>query len=272
MPNSKKAESPTGTLFDQISGYWTEIADAHDTDKQIKFVKDHSPANCLTLDLNCGSGRHAIRLSEENRIVVGLDISSRLLKIAKDRAIAGKSNLWLVRADMRFLPFRSGIFDVALSLDSSFGYLPSEDDDTVSLSEIARTLALSGVFLLDVFRGEYMLSQHRRRFVLRDVFFGLARFPQFSKLFHWREYPSFYMLQKRFVMVKEKRLFDTWVFRDKRKSKVIVVHHVVRLYTLSKLESLLNKGRLKVTKTYGSYEGNEIDLNSRRLIVIAVKA
>jgi hypothetical protein len=55
--------------------------------------------------------------------MVGLDVSLRLLKIAKQRGAAV-----LVRGDMRFLPFKAGAFCVAIIMDTSFGYLPSEGE------------------------------------------------------------------------------------------------------------------------------------------------
>jgi SAM-dependent methyltransferase len=270
LPNLQ-SELPTSAVFDQISSYWAEIAQANDTEKQLAFVKNNFGNEGFILDLNCGSGRHTIPLSKAGYDMVGLDISPRLLKIAKLKAAEGDASLALVRADMRFLPFRDDVFSGVVSLDSSFGYLPSEDEDLKSFREVRRTLTEPGVFLVDVFNGDHLLHR-RRNFGFRDLFFGLAQFPQFSSLFQWHEYRSFYLLQKRNVIEKGEKMRDVWVFREKKSGKIAIVQHVVRLYQFSLLQTLLTKSSLRVVKTFGGYEGQVFRGDSKRLIIIAAKA
>jgi len=271
LPDTEKDQRPTGAVFDEISSYWTEIADALDTEKQVNFVKNNLSLSGLVLDLGCGSGRHAVQLGKAGYEIVGLDFSPRLLRIAKLNSIKANVNLALVRADMSFLPFRTKVFSGIISLDSTFGYFPSKNDDLRSLREADRTLAVGGVFLLDVFNGERM-SLRTGRFRVRDLFYGLARFPQFSALFRWLEYPSFYMLQKRRVGKNNGVLRDIWVFRDKKTGKTLVVRHAIRLYTLALLQRLLAESELKVTKVFGGYENEALTKDSTRLIITAVKA
>jgi SAM-dependent methyltransferase len=271
MPEGKRGETPTGEVFDEVSSYWTEIADALDTEKQVNFAKNNLNVAGIVLDLGCGSGRHSVRLSKAGYDIVGLDVSKRLLEIAKSKAAKANVGLALVRADMRFLPFRAEAFSGIVSLDSTFGYFPSENDDLRSLREVAKALIHGGVFLLDVFNGEHMLLR-RGQFRLQDLFIGLARFPQFSALFRWYEYPDFYMLQKRQIAKKKGVLKDVWVFRDKQTGKTLVVRHAVRLYTFALLRRLLAESELKVGKVYGSYENEGFAKDSRRLVITAVKA
>jgi SAM-dependent methyltransferase len=271
LPDTEKDQRPTGEVFDEISSYWTEIADALDTEKQVNFVKNNLSSSGLVLDLGCGSGRHAIQLGKAGYETVGLDVSPRLLRIAKLNSIKANLNLTLVRADMSFLPFRTKVFSAIISLDSTFGYFPSKNEDLRSLREADRTLADEGVFLLDVFNGERMLLR-TGRFRVRDLFYGLARFPQFSALFRWLDYPSFYMLQKRRVGKNNGILRDIWVFRDKKTGKTLVVRHAIRLYTLALLQRLLAESKLKLTKVFGDYEKEAFTKDSRRLIITAVKA
>ncbi len=171
MSMPKNDDSPTAMVFDKISNYWAEIADANDTEKQLAFVKNNLGTAGLVLDLNCGSGRHAVPLYNAGYDMMGLDVSPRLLRIAKVKAVEEGADLALVRADMRFLPFRHGVFAGIISLDSSLGYLPSADEDQRSINEVARTLAGTGIFLLDVFNGDCMQQRHNK-FSLRGLVFG----------------------------------------------------------------------------------------------------
>jgi SAM-dependent methyltransferase len=74
------------SVFDEMGMYWAEIADQNQTKRQIQFIKNTLKPQGLALDLACGSGRHLIALGKEGYGVVGLDISLKLLKIAKSMA------------------------------------------------------------------------------------------------------------------------------------------------------------------------------------------
>ncbi len=133
--------------------YWAEIADRNQTERQIQFLKSHLKPAGYILDLACGSGRHSIALRAEGYMMVGLDASRRLLEIAKQRS----HDIAVVLGDIRFLPFKTGTFAAAVSVDTSFGYLPSEADDKVSLAEVRRTLSKEGLLVIDVFNREYLV-------------------------------------------------------------------------------------------------------------------
>ena len=167
-----------GNVFDEMGQYWVEIADKDQTQRQIEFLKSQLKPDGVVLDVACGSGRHLIALSEAGYSTVGLDISARLLKIAKQRGATQ-----LVRGDMRFLPFKTESFAAAISMDTSFGYLPTEQEDAKCLTEVRRVLCLGGIFVLDVFNRENLVEKYAEK----------ASRP---KLY---DYPSFTLQQQRAV-------------------------------------------------------------------------
>jgi ubiquinone/menaquinone biosynthesis C-methylase UbiE len=144
-------------VFDEMGVYWAEIADKNQTEKQIQFVKNNLKADGYVLDLACGTGRHSIPLSKEGYSMVGVDASPNLLRIAKQHY----SQVQLVRGDLRFLPFMPQAFEAAISMDTSFGYLSSEQDDRLSLTELWRVLRQGGVLIVDVFNRERLMLKNR---------------------------------------------------------------------------------------------------------------
>ena len=136
--------------------YWAEIADKNQTERQIQFIRNMVKPQGMVLDVACGSGRHLIALGKEGWGVVGVDISLKLLRIAKSRW----SGAQVVLADMRFLPFKPEAFAAAVSMDTSFGYLPSEQEDTRSLRELHRVLRQDGVLVVDVFNRERLIKRY----------------------------------------------------------------------------------------------------------------
>lgn len=261
------------SVFDEMGKYWAEIADKGPIENQIQFIKKTFPKTGLILDLSCGTGRHLIRLSEEGYDVVGLDISSNLLKIAKSRW----SGAQLVRGDMRFLPFKPETFSAGISMDNSFGYLPSEADDLQSLNELREKINHGGLFNIDVFNRDRLIIKYKTnrlinlKWALLPTLFKHNRIAKvmLSLFFSWKEYPSFCLLQKRTVDADGKRLQDLWVIRDKEDGQIRVFNHNVRLYELKHLQGMLENAGFTVCQIYGDYKEQSFSPNSNRLIFIA---
>ena len=262
------------SVFGEMGKYWAEIADKGQIENQIQFIKKRFPTTGLILDLACGTGRHLIGLSKEGYTVVGLDISSNLLKIAKSRW----SGAQLVRGDMRFLPFKPAAFSAAISMDTSFGYLPSEADDMQSLSELRAIVNHGGTFNIDVFNRERLIQKYKKnrlidfKWTLLPTLLKPNRFENWIlfRFFNWKEYPSFLLLQKRTVDTEGKQLHDLWVIRDKEDGQIRVFSHNVRLYEMKHLQELLRNVGFEVNQAFGDYEERSFSPNSSRLILVAV--
>lgn len=256
-------------VFDAMGFYWAEIADKSKTEQQLQFLKSTLKTKSCILDLACGTGRHTIPLTKDGYCVVGLDISRTLLNIAKKRY----SQVQLVRGDMRFLPFKPHAFEAAISIDTSFGYLPTEQDDMQSLRELRQVLNTRGVLIVDVFNREQLISKYksnpRFKWALLPILLKFHNHWLLCRLFNWKEYPSFWLLQKRTVNNSGDRLCDLWVIHDKLTSQMLVYKHVARLYKLNQLQGLLEKSGFMVQSIYGSYERENFGADSARLILLA---
>ncbi len=262
-------------VFDTMGTYWAQIADANQTARQLHFIKGTVAKEGWILDLACGNGRHTIPLADEGFNVVGLDISSKLLRIARQH----KNQVHLIQADMQHLPFKEGVFSAALSIDNSFGYLPSERDDLESLKELHKTLRTGGMLVLDVFNREQLTQKYgKQRLSARLKWLALPTLLKspnrlskrmLFRFYHWRVYPSFFLLQKRTVSRDGGWLCDFWVVCDKTDGKLLTFEHVARLYTLSRLQELLVEAGFQVNRVYGDYEKQTYSAGSSRLIVLA---
>jgi SAM-dependent methyltransferase len=118
-----------------------------------------SPGATL-LDVGCGHGRHAVAFAQRGADVIGVDFAWHLLVRASQltRAFAAASR-W-VRADMRWLPIRTGAIQ-ATTLFDAFGFFEQEDENQVVLRELARVLVPRGRLALKVANGEPILAHFR---------------------------------------------------------------------------------------------------------------
>jgi ubiquinone/menaquinone biosynthesis C-methylase UbiE len=177
-----------------------------------------------------------------------LDLSVNLLKIAKQRG----PQIQLVRGDMRFLPFKPTAFCAAVSMDTSFGYLPSEEE-TGSLAEVRRVLRRGSKFIFDVFNRENLIAKHKEK----------------APSTKQRDYPSFRLLEKQTVSEKGDWRCDTWEIHDKLSGKVKVFEHIVRLYKRERLERLFANAGFEVSAVFGGYEQQTFNVEASQLILIA---
>jgi ubiquinone/menaquinone biosynthesis C-methylase UbiE len=260
-------------VFDEMGKYWAEMADQNQTAQQIEFLRKMLLTEGWILDVACGTGRHIIPLGKVGYNVVGLDISSSLLRIAKKRA----GDVQLIKADMRFLPFRDEVFSAAVSMDTSFGYLLTEQDDLQCLKALREVLKDDCKLIVDVFNRERLISKYKTnglrqlRWFLLPIMFRANRLGEWMvfHFFKWKEYPSFFLLQKRSIVEKGRKLHDLWVICDKEDGKIRVFEHNVRLYDSLQLKGILEKAGFAINGTYGGYDEQKISPSSSRLIFLA---
>ena len=256
-------------VFDKMGKYWEEMADQNSTDCQLEFIKNTLNSEELILDLACGTGRHLIPLSKEGYKMVGLDVSSNLLRIAKKRG----GDIQLINADMRFLPFTSKAFSSVVSMDTSFGYLPTEKGDLQCLTAVRESLMDGGMLIVDVFNRDHLISKNKTNWIrqlkwaLLPLIVKAAWMP--FHFFKWKEYPSFFLLQKRSVDAKDSKLHDLWVVCGKEDQQIRVFEHNTRLYGVKQMQVLLEKAGFTVKAIYGDYGKQKLDSTSNRLIFVA---
>jgi ubiquinone/menaquinone biosynthesis C-methylase UbiE len=69
---------------------------------------------CSILDVGCGSGLFFSKVAAQASLVVGVDISRKLLLKAKERAdVFG--NVSIIQADTDYLPFKESAFDMVFA-------------------------------------------------------------------------------------------------------------------------------------------------------------
>jgi SAM-dependent methyltransferase len=109
--------------------------------------------DALVLDMGVGTGRFAQPLQVRGYRVIGIDISARMLRKAKEKGTED-----LIRADACSLPFRDGVFEFALSIH----VMHLISTWRCALSEIGRVT--TGKFISVAFNKEESPAEQLRRF------------------------------------------------------------------------------------------------------------
>lgn len=205
------------------------------------------PAGANVLDMACGPGRHSILFAEKGFKVTAVDLSEKLLSVAKKSAEEAGVKVNFVHSDLRCFS-EAAKFNLVLNLFTSFGYF-EDDEENFKIFEVAFDHLMSGgYFVLDFLNKNYI----EKNLIPESV----------DKLVEGK------IIQQRYI--KDKRVIKKIsIIRDGSEK---YFHESVRMYCKHELiASLENKGFL-IKKVFGDFEGNSFSkATSPRIIIIAQK-
>lgn len=107
------------------------------------------------LDLACGTGSQVFWLTKKGFQVVGVDINTRMLKLAKEKANKLNLNIKFVRGDMRTTFM--GEFDAVVTIFNAIGHLTKQDFKK-SIKNVHANLKPNGLYVFDIFNLNYLLE------------------------------------------------------------------------------------------------------------------
>ena len=137
------------TAFD---GSTAEMAWTERTESEIKraLTMLRPQGGERVLDLACGSGRHSLELVRQGFSVVGVEISSELVEIARREAKEQGLEATFIEGDLRELEFEDE-FDIVLNLnDGAVGYFETDEENHRTFEVISRALRQGGQNLIQV--------------------------------------------------------------------------------------------------------------------------
>lgn len=124
------------------------------------LFKQYSRSSVRTvLDLGCGTGNHAVPLTERGYKVVGVDRSTQMLAQAQQKAekTTSSGNLTLECGDIRTLNLAE-TFDAVLIMFAVLGYQTTNEDVLSALTTARKHLKKDGLLIFDVWYGPAVLA------------------------------------------------------------------------------------------------------------------
>lgn len=138
-----------GTLYDLLAPlYQRVLAPLHDVAYSRAAERGLEGGPGSVLEVGIGPGRTVSRLGGGGRRVVGVDLSPRMLSLARAQLEADQVRASLARANLLTLPFRTGQFDAVVS--TFVVDLLSDEELPVALAELTRVLSPGGRLVLGV--------------------------------------------------------------------------------------------------------------------------
>lgn len=232
---------------------YRNVLTSEKTRSEVNFLHDvlGLKRDMSVIDVACGHGRHTLELARLGCEVVGVDINTYFLAIARQAAERKGIAVTYIRDDIRQLRF-AGRFDVAVSIFNSIGYFETDEDDQRVFDGVARTLNPRGQFLIDVINRNAVLSNfrgHERR-----------ELPNGSSLLIDRSYDP-----------ETKRNTDrrTLVSAGATRTLKSQTH---RLYSSDELAMMAARSGLTHARSFGDFNGSDLTTSSPRTIMIFNKS
>ena len=201
------------------------------------------------LDLCCGPGRFAIPLARRGYQVTGVDRTAFFLDKAKERAARENVDIEWVQEDMRTF-VRSGAYDLALSMFTSFGYFDDKDEDLTVLRNIHASLRPGGALVMDVVGKELVAGK-----------FEAARSRKHAD--------GSVVIDRREVLDDWTRVRMEWTIIKGDTVRVYTIDHTV--YSGQELRDRFTAAGFADVKLYGGIHGAPYDREADRLIAIGRK-
>ena len=195
------------------------------------------------LDLGCGKGRHALKMSSFFNIVHGLDLSENNIKIANSNK---KANMKFFKGDMRNFNHNTS-YDYIFNLFTSFGYFNTIEENLDVLKCIHYQLKKNGHLLVDflnpeVIRNNKFNAEEKR---INDVYFKIEK-----------DISGNFIVKK--IQIKDGN--KQFHFKEK-----------VQLFDINDFEKMFMKTGFAIHSNFGNYALENYHTNSERLILWAQK-
>ena len=195
------------------------------------------------LDLGCGKGRHAHKMSEYFGQVDGLDLSKESIEKAKEFS---KPNLEFYIGDMRNfnLPNR---YKYIFNLFTSFGYFKNLNENIDVLNCCYSHLEKNGFLLIDYLNSELIRNQIIKEEIktINGIIFKINK-----------SIENNFIVKKITILDKEKKHY----YNEK-----------VQLFKKEQFIEMFRKSGFKLEASFGDYQLKKFDEKSERLIMWAKK-
>lgn len=155
----RKFENKKMNEYLQVAYYYDELVANMDYNQWLHFIQPYLTKDTSILDLACGSGTLAILLALQGYQVEGLDLSSDILEIAREKAKINHVNIPFYKADMANFEL-SKKYDIITCFFDSINFLDSKEKIDHLFSCVLKHLKPNGYFIFDLF-SKTMMKEYR---------------------------------------------------------------------------------------------------------------
>jgi len=149
--------------YHKCAKYYDLIYYDKDYAKECNFLEEiftkFSQKSVSILDLGCGTGGHAIHLAKRGYDITGVDISKKMIEVAKSKITQRDGKIEFFVSPMQEFGLNKK-FDVCISMFTSINYLLSYNDVKRTFTNIRSHLKEKGLFIFDCWNGIAVMKSY----------------------------------------------------------------------------------------------------------------
>lgn len=226
--------------YKEFAKYYDKFYQNKNYKKETEFLKNFINANDKILDVGCGTGIHAVLLTDNGFEVDGLDLNKEMLEIAKTRL---KTNLYwqnILEIDI------SKKYNMIISMFAVFNHLKDTDELMRGLMNLKQLLHDGGKIIIDLHNPQSSGSK-------------IDTYDNMTRVMKWN-YDRSLKIEKSDIIFE----IDGIKYTDT---------HTFRIFTIDEMKECCERVGLKVVNVYENYdinkEGTSTSKNLQFLITIA---
>lgn len=209
------------------------------------------------LDLTCGTGSQVFWLAQHGYEVIGVDINSKMLRIAMNKAEQKKMPLKFLKGDMRTI--KVGEFESVITIFNAIGHLTKRDFEK-AIKNVHRNLRNGGLYVFDIFNLSYLLEGNNITRLTID----------------WQEVVGDTRVREiQYSTISEDGILashDTYYEqKGANKPKITRSSQTLQVYTASQLTEMLHRNGFKVLDQCHIDGSKFIENKSDRILTVARK-
>ena len=209
------------------------------------------------LDLSCGTGSQVVYFAKKKFNIIGYDINSKMLEIAKCKAVKEQLDIKFIKGDMRAT--KVGKFDAVITIFNSIGHLTKEDF-IKTIKNIYSNLNDGGLYIFDIFNLNYLLKDNNITKLtidwLKRCGDTIVREIQYSTINSEGILASYDIYHQQ---------------KLENKPKISHGFQTLQVYTVKQLKEILEKNGFEILRLYNT-NGQRFEENkTERILTIAQK-
>lgn len=149
-------------VFNHYAAYYDLLYTSKNYEAEVNYVdaliKKYCPSTKTILDLGCGTGTHGFHFARRNYDVTGVDLSDKMVAIAKKKQDEKKiKNISFSQGDITSLKLNKQ-FDTVVSLFHVMNYLTTNNNMKAGFDTAAKHICKGGIFIFDCWYGPAVLT------------------------------------------------------------------------------------------------------------------
>lgn len=220
-----------------------------------RILKKHKIKTVL--DLTCGTGSQVFYLSKHGYDVVGSDINTKMLAVAKQKTKTHKCQLQFKKGDMRTTQI--GKFDAVITIFNAIGHLTKSDFEK-AIRNIYKNLNDDGLYIFDINNLTYLLKDNN-----------------ITKLtINWQEKTENKIVRDiQYSTINQEGILASYTtsYEQIGSQKPKIRHHAqtLQVYTLKQLKDMLKRNGFKVIQQCETDGSAFLENKSGCVMVVARK-